>query len=202
MATKIQAALRAAVLVGSFAMVTGCARVTTEQLDAVRATAEAAQNAANAAQRTATQAQQAASGAQSTANQALQAAQAAQACCDATNQRLDLSGRVAVLEVDKLVHLGTIRIREHTGLLHVNLTVVTVLATKVDFGTNINLAIAMLIAVVKATLVVLFFMHLKYDNKILSYCFYAGLILALSVYIAVLTAFRFWWSDANMVTRG
>jgi hypothetical protein len=89
MATKIQAALRAAVLVGSFAMVTGCARVTTEQLDAVRATAEAAQNAANAAQRTATQAQQAASGAQSTANQALQAAQAAQACCDATNQRLD-----------------------------------------------------------------------------------------------------------------
>jgi hypothetical protein len=86
MATKIQAALRAAALVGSFAIVTGCASVTTEQLDAVRATAEAAQNAA---QRTATQAQQAASGAQSTANQALQAAQAAQACCDATNQRLD-----------------------------------------------------------------------------------------------------------------
>jgi hypothetical protein len=90
MATKIQAALRAAALVGGFAIVTGCAgRVTTEQLDAVRATAEAAQNAANGAQRTATQAQQAASGAQSTANQALQAAQAAQACCDATNQRLD-----------------------------------------------------------------------------------------------------------------
>jgi len=90
MATKIQAALRAAALVGSFAIVTGCAtQITTEQLDAVRATAEAAQNAANAAQRTATQAQQAASGAQSTANQALQAAQAAQACCDATNQRVD-----------------------------------------------------------------------------------------------------------------
>ena len=89
MATKIQAALRAAALVGGFAIVTGCAAVSTEQLDAVRATAEAAQNAANAAQRTATQAQQAATGAQSTANQALQAAQAAQACCDATNQRLD-----------------------------------------------------------------------------------------------------------------
>ena len=91
MATQIRAALRAAALVGSFAIVTvtGCASVKPEQLDAVRATAEAAQNAANAAQRTATQAQQAASGAQSTANQALQAAQAAQACCDATNQRLD-----------------------------------------------------------------------------------------------------------------
>jgi hypothetical protein len=91
MATKIQAAVRAAALVGAFAIVTvtGCASVKPEQLDMVRATAEAAQNAANAAQRTATQAQQAASGAQSTANQALQAAQAAQACCDATNQRLD-----------------------------------------------------------------------------------------------------------------
>jgi len=90
MATKIQVALRAALLVGGFAMVTGCAKpVTKEELDAVRATAEAAQNAANAAQRTATQAQQAASGAQSTANQALAAAQAAQACCDATNQKLD-----------------------------------------------------------------------------------------------------------------
>jgi hypothetical protein len=92
MATKIQVALRAALLVGGFAMVTGltgCKAVTKEELDAVRATAEAAQNAANAAQRTATQAQQAASGAQSTANQALAAAQAAQACCDATNQKLD-----------------------------------------------------------------------------------------------------------------
>ena len=90
MATKIKAALRAAALVGGFAIVTGCAsHASMEQLDMVRATAEAAQNAANGAQRTATQAQQTASGAQSTANQALQAAQAAQACCDATNQRLD-----------------------------------------------------------------------------------------------------------------
>lgn len=92
MATKIQTALRAAMLVGSFALVTGCAKYATkEELDAVRATAEAARTAGDGAARTATQAQQAASGAQSTANQALQAAQAAQACCDATNQRLDRS---------------------------------------------------------------------------------------------------------------
>src|SRR6185295_11687313 len=88
MATKYQVA-GAVLLVGAFALVGGCKAVTKEELDAVRATAEAAQNAAGAAQRTATQAQQAASGAQSTANQALQAAQAAQACCDATNQKLD-----------------------------------------------------------------------------------------------------------------
>jgi hypothetical protein len=78
-----------AALVCGIAFVSGCASVTTEQLDAVRATAEAAQNAAQEAQRQANEARQLASGAQSTANQALSAAQDAQACCDATNQRLD-----------------------------------------------------------------------------------------------------------------
>jgi hypothetical protein len=78
-----------AALVCGIALVSGCATVTTEQLDAVRATAEAAQSAAQEAQRQAGEARQLASGAQSTANQALRAAQDAQACCDATNQRLD-----------------------------------------------------------------------------------------------------------------
>lgn len=89
MTMKFKGALQAAALICGAAIATGCASVTTEQLDEVRAAAEEAQNAANAAQRTANEARQAASGAQSTANQALQAAQAAQACCDATNQRLD-----------------------------------------------------------------------------------------------------------------
>jgi hypothetical protein len=89
MAMKFHGALRAAALVCGAAIATGCASVTTEQLDMVRMTAEAAQQSAQAAQQAADQARQAASGAQSTANQALQAAQAAQACCDATNQRLD-----------------------------------------------------------------------------------------------------------------
>jgi len=44
------------------------------------------------------------------------------------------------------------------------LTGITVAVTRIDFGGNTNLAIAMVIAVVKATLVCLFFMHLKYDR--------------------------------------
>ena len=78
-----------AALVCGIILVSGCASVTTEQLDAVRATAEAAQSAAQEAQRQANEARQLASGAQTTANQALRAAQDAQACCDATNQRVD-----------------------------------------------------------------------------------------------------------------
>ena len=89
MAMNLTGVLRAAALVVGAAVATGCASVTTEQLDEVRAAATAAQNAADAAQRAANEARQAAQGAQSTANQALQAAQAAQACCDATNQRVD-----------------------------------------------------------------------------------------------------------------
>lgn len=45
------------------------------------------------------------------------------------------------------------------------LTAITVWAAQIDFG-SYNLVIAMAIAVVKATLVAMFFMHLKYDNKL------------------------------------
>jgi cytochrome c oxidase subunit 4 len=58
------------------------------------------------------------------------------------------------------------------------LTIVTVLATKVNFGESMNLAIAMLIAVVKASLVVLFFMHLKYDKIFHSVIFMSALLAA------------------------
>jgi methyl-accepting chemotaxis protein len=89
MTTQFKGALRVMALVTGLALATGCATITQEDLDAVRAVATGAQNTADAAQRTANEARQLASGAQSTANQALSAAQDAQACCDATNQRID-----------------------------------------------------------------------------------------------------------------
>ena len=69
-----------------------------------------------------------------------------------------------------------------TGGTLLVLTLVTVLATKIDFGANINLAIAMAIAVFKATLVVLFFMHLKYDRLFHSVVFVSA-ILAASLFV-------------------
>lgn len=89
MTMNLSSALRAAALVVAAAVATGCASVTPEQLEEVRAAAQAAQNAADAAQRAANEARQTASGAQNTANQALRAAQEAQSCCDQTNQRID-----------------------------------------------------------------------------------------------------------------
>ncbi len=59
------------------------------------------------------------------------------------------------------------------------LTVVTVLATKVDFGSQINLVIAMAIATVKATLVAMYFMHLRYDRPFHTVVVVGGLLAAL-----------------------
>ncbi|HMO01674.1 MAG TPA: cytochrome C oxidase subunit IV family protein [Oligoflexia bacterium] len=56
------------------------------------------------------------------------------------------------------------------------LTVITVVISRFDFG-EFNLVVAMLIASIKALLVALFFMHLKFENKIV--WLYAGVPLFL-----------------------
>src|SRR4051812_31997341 len=77
-----------------------------------------------------------------------------------------------------LSHVAPIKVLVATGGSLLILTLVTVLATKVDFGANINLAIAMAIAVFKATLVILFFMHLRYDRLFHSVVFVAAILAA------------------------
>jgi cytochrome c oxidase subunit 4 len=72
------------------------------------------------------------------------------------------------------------------GVLMV-LTIVTVLATRVDFGSQMNLVIAMGIATVKATFVAMYFMHLRYDKPFHVIVIVGGLLAAmLFVGIAVL----------------
>ena len=64
------------------------------------------------------------------------------------------------------------------------LTVVTVLAAKFDFapmlgaqmGGFVNNAVALGIACTKATLVILFFMHVKYENKLVGLAVVASVI--------------------------
>jgi cytochrome c oxidase subunit 4 len=59
------------------------------------------------------------------------------------------------------------------------LTVLTVSATSIDLGTNLNLLVAMVIATIKAALVCLFFMHLKYDKTLHTIAFLTALLFAL-----------------------
>lgn len=81
---------------------------------------------------------------------------------------------------------------EHHGIAHVAsrevllgtwialmvLTVITVAATRVDLGSTLNLTLAMLIAVVKASLVCAFFMHLAFDRPFHSLIFIGALLAA------------------------
>lgn len=75
-------------------------------------------------------------------------------------------------------HVASLKVLLGTGGSLLFLTIVTVLATKIDLGPALNLAVAMLIAVIKATLVVLFFMHLKYDRVFNSVVFVSALLAA------------------------
>src|SRR5690242_5876405 len=54
---------------------------------------------------------------------------------------------------------------------------------------------------IKFVMVAQVFMHLRFDKKVLSVVFYSGLILAIAVYIAVMTIFRLWWPSSHMVCQ-
>jgi cytochrome c oxidase subunit 4 len=61
------------------------------------------------------------------------------------------------------------------GILLV-LTVITVAVTKVDLGGQWNLVVAMVIATIKASLVVSYFMHLRWDRTFNLLVFLSGVL--------------------------
>ena len=70
------------------------------------------------------------------------------------------------------------------------LTAIEVSTYYVDFG-PLFMPTLFVLMTVKFIVVVSYFMHLKFDNKLFSYLFYTGLILALAVYIGALSTFKF-----------
>lgn len=78
------------------------------------------------------------------------------------------------------------------------LTVVTVLVAQVDFGSkSLNLAIALLIATVKASMVVLYFMHIRYDRLFHAVMIASGL-LAAGLFVAFTLVDRSQYEDSVM----
>ena len=73
-------------------------------------------------------------------------------------------------------HVATKRTLLQTWGILTILTIITVTATRFDFGSSGNLAVAMVIAVTKATLVCLFFMHLRYDKLFHSVLLVGGIL--------------------------
>jgi cytochrome c oxidase subunit 4 len=68
-------------------------------------------------------------------------------------------------------------------LLVLTVITVTVASPQFDFG-SVNLAIALGIATVKAALVALYFMHLRYDHPFNGLVFLAGLLF-LGIFLAI-----------------
>ena len=62
-------------------------------------------------------------------------------------------------------------------------TIITLISAQYDFG-SFNIILALLIASFKSSLVLLFFMHLYYDNKI-NLAFILGSVLFLALFIAL-----------------
>ncbi len=62
------------------------------------------------------------------------------------------------------------------------LTILTVVTAQIDLGSTVNIILAMIIATTKAALVLMFFMHLYYDNRT-NLIFFLGSILFLVIFI-------------------
>ena len=85
-----------------------------------------------------------------------------------------------------LSDLGYIKI----ALLLAVLTAIEVLTYFVDFGV-LEVPSLLILMVVKFQIVISYFMHLKFDNKIFSYLFITGLVLAVVVFAAMATSLVF-----------
>ncbi len=60
-------------------------------------------------------------------------------------------------------------------------------------GTDSVTALLLILMAVKFFTVAYVFMHLKFDKRILTVAFYSGLVLAVVVYVAVMTILRVWY---------
>ncbi len=79
-------------------------------------------------------------------------------------------------------------------VIALSLAVITgaeVAASYLDMG-PIFIPMLLILMAIKFFVVVSFFMHLRFDNRIFTWLFYTGLFLALGVYLAALATFRFY----------
>ena len=73
------------------------------------------------------------------------------------------------------------------------ITALEVTLSYIDVG-PLFLPALLILMVIKFFAVVMYFMHLKFDNKLFTVLFYMGLFLAVGVYIATLATFHFFSS--------
>jgi cytochrome c oxidase subunit 4 len=82
--------------------------------------------------------------------------------------------------------------------LAIGLAVITAIEVALSYMVDdlgaLFLPLLLILMAVKFFSVVLFFMHLKFDNRLFGMLFYTGMVLAIGVYIAALCTFQFFSS--------
>jgi cytochrome c oxidase subunit 4 len=76
------------------------------------------------------------------------------------------------------------------ALILAAMTALEVATYYVDFG-PFFMPVLLILMCAKFFIVVSYFMHLKFDSKLFSFLFYAGLFLAIGVYAIALATFKF-----------
>jgi cytochrome c oxidase subunit IV len=85
---------------------------------------------------------------------------------------------------DEIAHVTPVRLLLVVWGALMLLTVITVGVTMVDLGSQTNLVVAMVIATIKAGLVVTYFMHLRWDRPFHTLVF-LGSLLFVSLFISM-----------------
>ena len=86
----------------------------------------------------------------------------------------------------------------HSDLLYVKvaavlvaLTAIEIYATYADYLGHFFLPLMLCLMATKFVLVVLFFMHLRWDSKLFGRLFWSGAFLAIAVYVGALATFQY-----------
>ena len=95
----------------------------------------------------------------------------------------DSEASVPHAEGEQIAHVVPVRILIAVFAALILLTLLTVAATKIDLGAG-NLVVALGIASIKAALVGLYFMHLRYDRPFYALLF-AGGLLFLAIFLSL-----------------
>ena len=88
-------------------------------------------------------------------------------------------------------------VEHHSDAFYVKIAIALAIITALEVALSYSdigslfLPALLILMTIKFFMVVLFFMHLKFDSKWFSFFFYAGLGLAVGVYLAFLATFRF-----------
>lgn len=120
-----------------------------------------------------------------------------------------MSAAVTDLDDDSSVHPGEAHSHGPTDGKYFQIFVILVLLTTLEVSTyfwddifnadtrKVAVPSLLFMMVVKFFLVALYFMHLKFDPKLLKRIFYMGMVVAIIIYMIALTSMNFWTDSGN-----